>query len=73
LKQCQIVFDVPIVGDAAALDLQEVGGDEGDALTRTLILTPSVAKAGADGESASATSIPRVQGLSVMVLLLMFG
>src|SRR4030081_2594336 len=30
LQQRQIVLDVPIVGDAAVLDLDEVGGDEGD-------------------------------------------
>src|SRR5882672_11782395 len=28
-QQRQIVLDVPIVGDAAVLDLDEVGGDEG--------------------------------------------
>jgi len=29
LQQRQIVLDVPIVGDAAVLDLDEVSGDEG--------------------------------------------
>src|SRR5260221_5134086 len=36
LQQCQIVFYVPIVGDAAVLDLDEVGGDERDRLALAL-------------------------------------
>src|ERR1700675_4711236 len=38
LQQRQIVLDVPIVGDAAVLDLDEVGGDEGDRLALALRL-----------------------------------
>src|SRR5712675_1193651 len=38
LQQRQIVLDVPIVGDAAVLDLDEVGGDEGDRLAFALRL-----------------------------------
>ena len=40
LEQCQIIFDMPVVGDAAVLDLDEVGGDEGNGLT----LTPRLAE-----------------------------
>src|ERR1700732_4526717 len=36
LQQCEIVLDVPIVGDAAVLDLEEVSGDEGDGLAVAL-------------------------------------
>src|SRR6266436_1546671 len=38
LQQRQIVLDVPIVGDAALLDLDEVGSDEGDRLAFALRL-----------------------------------
>src|SRR6267143_1271245 len=38
LQQHQIVLDVPIVGDAAVLDLDEVSGDEGDRLAFALRL-----------------------------------
>src|SRR5712675_2510140 len=38
LQQRQIVLDVPIVGDAAVLDLDEVGGDKGDRLALALRL-----------------------------------
>src|SRR5712671_71577 len=38
LQQRQIVLDVPIVGDAAVLDLDEIGGDEGDRLALALRL-----------------------------------
>src|SRR6266481_8871117 len=38
LQQRQIVLDVPIVGDAAVLDLEEVSGDEGDRLAFALCL-----------------------------------
>src|SRR5229473_699833 len=38
LQQRQIVLDMPIVGDAAVLDLDEVGGDEGDRLALALRL-----------------------------------
>src|SRR6266853_2438967 len=38
LQQREIVLDVPIVGDAAVLDLDEVGGDEGDRLALALRL-----------------------------------
>src|SRR5260221_6973887 len=38
LQQCQIVLDVPIVCDAAVLDLDEVGGDERDRLALALRL-----------------------------------
>src|ERR1700730_15948780 len=36
LQQREIVLDVPIVGDAAVLDLEEVSGDEGDGLAVAL-------------------------------------
>src|SRR5260370_20215200 len=39
LQQRQIVLDVPVVGDAAVLDLDEVGGDEGDRLAFALRLS----------------------------------
>src|SRR5260370_14325697 len=39
LQQRQIVLDVPVVGDPAVLDLDEVSGDEGDRLTFALPLT----------------------------------
>src|SRR6266404_6385965 len=39
LQQCQIVLDVPIVCDAAVLDLDEVGGDERDRLALALRLS----------------------------------
>src|SRR3984893_13301003 len=35
-QQREIVLDVPIVGDAAVLDLEEVSGDEGDGLAVAL-------------------------------------
>jgi hypothetical protein len=38
LEQCQIIFDMPVVGDAAVLDLDEVGGDEGNGLAQTRAL-----------------------------------
>src|SRR6267378_6919298 len=38
LQQRQIVLDVPVVGDAAVLDLDEVSGDEGDRLAFALRL-----------------------------------
>src|SRR6266849_7935589 len=38
LQQRQIVLDVPIVGDAPVLDLEEIGGDEGDRLALALRL-----------------------------------
>src|SRR5258708_20964139 len=47
LQQRQIVLDVPIVGDAAVVDLDEVSGDEGDRLTFALCLPePAGAMAG---------------------------
>src|ERR1700704_1047884 len=39
LQQHQIVLDVPVIGDAAVLDLDEVGGDEGDRLAFALRLS----------------------------------
>src|SRR5258708_4102510 len=36
LQQRQIVLDVPIIGDAAVLDLDDVSGDEGDRLAFSL-------------------------------------
>src|SRR5712672_1456378 len=38
LQQRQIVLDVPIVGDAAVLDLDEVSSNEGDRLALALRL-----------------------------------
>src|ERR1700720_4257179 len=38
LEQRQIIFDVPVVGDAAVSDLDEIGGDEGDRLSLALRL-----------------------------------
>src|SRR6202171_2358836 len=38
LQQRQIVLDMPIVGDTAVLDLDEVRGDEGDRLALALLL-----------------------------------
>src|SRR6267154_6678640 len=38
LKQRQIVFDVPVVGDAAVLDLEEIGRNEGNRLSLALRL-----------------------------------
>jgi len=38
LEQRQVVFDVPIVGDPAVLDLHEIGGDEVDRLALALRL-----------------------------------
>jgi hypothetical protein len=50
LKQPQIVFDVPIVGDPPILDLEEIGGDEGD--------RPSLAKCLAEFAGAHHRGIP---------------
>src|ERR1700687_5614197 len=44
LQQRQIVFDMPIVGDAAVLDLDEVSGDEGDRLALALRLPEPAGK-----------------------------
>jgi hypothetical protein len=44
LEQCQIIFDMPVVGDAAVLDLDEVGGDEGNGLALTPRLTERAAE-----------------------------
>src|SRR5258705_11757863 len=45
----------------------------GAAMTSSLTLTPSAAKAGVDSESASAVKIPRFESLLVIGLLLLCG
>src|SRR5260370_27564490 len=49
LQQCQIVLDVPIVCDAAVLDLDEVGGDERDRLALALRLSEPACEMAGEG------------------------